>query len=722
MKTKSSTEVITVRVVRVRSTSETFSVYQAEREDQPLGAAVQFLGLMVKQFTGPVRQMQRWCIAGSMVDDPRWGQQFAAQFATLATPRDDRELEAFLTSDLIDGWGYWAYDRLARAGRHWEGGTYRLCEHPEQMTEIEGITPEMIASLQAAWTRGSGLAPIYAQLADWGCNSRQSDALVKHYGFLTVEKLTENPYSDLLEINGYGWKTADAIASALSFAVDDPRRIVAGLEVAVHEATWQGGSTWLDEGASVVAAMYLLHLSSPVVRAELDAAVADGRLVRDGDRIYPESLYRAEQTIAAQVAQRVSRHGLSFSDRAASLEVPPHLSPEQYQAVLMGLAEPLCMLTGGPGTGKTTTLRTLIDDAQAIGLAVTCMAPTGKAAARMAEATGHPASTIHSRLRLRPGDTSMPDDFEPLTGLVIVDEVSMLDTSLAATMLGRIAQSAQILLVGDPDQLPSVGPGAVLRDFISADRLPRVHLDHVYRNEAGIAVNAARMRAGDMLLSLPDCQIINAESQETALLCVLDQVDHALLAGKSRDQVLVLTPTNDGPVGRYALNQVLQTALAEAPAGSGITQYVPSAKDPDGTVHKRSEELRPGDRVMVTRNSSELGVFNGQTGTITEVHAPKSLDVDIDGAVVNFEGENKRMLTLAYAITGHKSQGSEAPIVIAPIFPSRVLSREWLYTVMTRGKEQCILIGDVPAIQACISVRHCNERRTGLVEAIHATN
>lgn len=712
MKKQSSTEVLTVRVSRVRSTSETFSVYQAEKEGELLGS------MTVKQFTGPVRQMQRWCVAGSMVDDPRWGKQFSAQFATLARPTNDRQLEDFLCSGLVDGWGYHEY---YSARQQCDGSLLQTIEqHPEQLADLGGITPEMIASLQAAWTRGSGLAPIYAQLADWGCNSRQSDALVKHYGFPTVEKLTENPYSDLLEINGYGWKTADAIAQALSFAVDDPRRIVAGLEVAVHEATWQGGSTWLDEGASVVAAMYLLHLSSPVVRAELDAAVADGRLVRDGDRIYPESLYRAEQTIAAQIAQRVA---LTEHDPDGPTDMSfEGCSQEQSIAVCMALDNPISLLTGGPGTGKTTTLKALIGEALAHQWSVTCMAPTGKAAARMAEATGHPASTIHSRLRLRPGDTRMPDDFEPLTGLVIVDEVSMLDTSLAATMLERISPAAQILLVGDPDQLPSVGPGAVLRDLISADTLPRVHLDHVYRNEAGIAVNAARMRAGDNILSLPDCQIISADSQDAALLWVLDQVDHALLAGKSRDQVLVLTPTNDGPVGRYALNQVLQTALAESPAGSGITQYVPSAKDPDGTVHKRSEELRPGDRVMVTRNSSELGVFNGQTGTVVEVHAPKSLDVDIDGATVNFEGENKRMLTLAYAITGHKSQGSEAPIVIAPIFPSRVLSREWLYTVMTRSKEACILIGDVPAIQGCISVQRCNERRTGLVEAIHATN
>src|ERR1035437_310968 len=217
----------------------------------------------------------------------------------------------------------------------------------------------------------------------------------------------------------------------------------------------------------------------------------------------------------------------------------------------MALSEPLCLLTGGPGTGKTTTLKTLISAANSLHLAVTLMAPTGKAAARMTEATGHPASTIHSRLKIVPGNAPKPDSMEPVNGLVIVDEISMLDTSLAAAMLSRISPAAQILLVGDPDQLPSVGPGAVLRDLLIANLIPRVHLDHVYRNEAGIAVNAARMRAGQNILNLPDCEIIVSGSPDSALVQVLAAV-------RNYRDALVLTPTNDGSCGRYALNALLQ--------------------------------------------------------------------------------------------------------------------------------------------------------------------
>jgi exodeoxyribonuclease V alpha subunit len=230
------------------------------------------------------------------------------------------------------------------------------------------------------------------------------------------------------------------------------------------------------------------------------------------------------------------------------------------------------------------------------------------------------------------------------------------------------------------------------------------------------------MREGKDILSLPDCRIIPTQTPEHAAAVI-----QRMLSGLQDDDcpagdTLVLCPTNDGASGRYALNSMLQPIINDAPEGSGVTQYVPSAKDPDGTIRKRSEELRPGDKVMVIKNSSGLGVFNGQTGTVVDLNAPKSLDVEIDGQVVTFAGEDKRMLTLAYAITGHKSQGSEAPIVIAPIFPSRVLSREWLYTVITRARQRVYLIGDQTAIQGCIAVQRCNERRTGLVEALARGN
>lgn len=707
-KSPSKMQQITVRVDRVKNTSDSFSVYTAREEGTLLPPRT------VKQFLGPVRSQQRWILAGSEIHDPRWGTQFVAQFAALAAPDNLRDLEAFLISGLVDGWDWHA---AMAVNRHYNGHGPTMLDvcgnRPYELAEVDGITPEMIAGLQAAWKRGSGLAATFAQLGEWGCSSRQSEALVKYYGADVIERLRDNPYAGMLQIIGYGWKSADSIGRWLGFAADDPRRVHAGLETAVHEATWQAGHTWLYQGQAVQAAADLLNLPTTTVTRRIDSAVADSQLIRVADRIWPESLYVAECAIAGQIAQRLAQRQY-YGALGSALGDPGQCSPEQWHAVQMALTEPLSLLTGGPGTGKTTTLKTLIAAAQDNQLAVTLMAPTGKAAARMTEATGYPAATIHSRLKIVPGNAPKPGTMEPVSGLVIVDEISMLDTSVAAAMLSRISSNAQILLVGDPDQLPSVGPGAVLRDLLIANTIPRVHLDKVYRNDAGVAINAARMRAGQSLIDLPDCELIAADGPEQALQQVLATVH-------IHRGALVLTPTNDGPCGRWVLNQLLQPILNPGKIGTGIKQYAGSTKDPDGTLQKREEELCLGDRVMVIRNQSELGVFNGQVGTVVDVMVPRSLDVEIDGEVIHFAGEDKRLLTLAYAITGHKAQGSEAPVVIAPIFRSRVLSREWLYTVITRAKERCYLIGDVQAIQGCITVQRAQDRRTGLVDAIERT-
>lgn len=705
---KTPMEQITVRVDRVKNTSDSFSVYTAREEGTLLPPRT------VKQFSGPVRSQQRWALAGSEIHDPRWGTQFVAQFAALAAPETVRDLENFLTSGLVDGWDW--HSAMAMNSHYTAHGPTMLdvcANRPHELLDVPGITPEMVASLQSAWQRGSGLAATFAQLGEWGCTSRQAESLVKYYGADVIERLRQNPYADMLEIIYYGWKSADAIGRWLGIAGDDPRRVAAGLETAVHEDTWKAGHTWLYQGQAIQAAVELLNLPQATVAGQVDTAVGNSQLIRVGDRIWPESLYAAEGCIAAQIEARLATPSLD-GIYMGLIEEEIDASPEQWRAVEMALCEPLSLLTGGPGTGKTTTLRALIAAAHNQQLAVTLMAPTGKAAARMAEATGHPATTIHSRLKIVPGNAPRPEGLEPVNGLVIVDEISMLDTSLAAALLSRISPNAQILLVGDPDQLPSVGPGAVLRDLLTANRIPRVHLDKVYRNEAGIAVNAARMRAGQNILDLPDCEIIPSDSPDSALVQVLAAV-------RNHRDALVLTPTNDGPCGRYALNALLQPILNPGKIGSGIAQYAGSTKDPDGTVEKRQEELCLGDRVMVIRNHSELGVFNGQVGIVVDISVPRSLDVDIDGEVITFAGEDRRLLTLAYAITGHKAQGSEAPTVIVPVFPSRVLSREWLYTVITRARERCYLIGDVSAIQSCIKVQRSKDRRTGLVEAIRRT-
>lgn len=705
-KQTSKMQQIIVRADRVRNTSDGFSVYTAREEGVILPPRT------IKQFSGPVRSQQRWVLAGAEVQDPRWGTQFVAQFAALAAPDTMADLEAFLISGLVDGWDWHSYH--AALNVFGPGRLLEVChDKPEELSGIHGITAEMVASLRDAWQRGSGLSGTFAQLGEWGCTTRQAEALVKFYGASVLEKLTDNPYADLLDISGYGWKTADSIGRQQGINPRDPRRVTAGLETAVHEQTWQAGHTWLYEGQAAMKAAELLEILPQYAQAEIGTAVANGHLTRVDDRVWPASLYHAEKTIAAQIAQRLSQR--QYLGPAGSIPaLRGECSEEQYYAVLMALTEPISLLTGGPGTGKTTTLKTLIMAAFESHIPTTLMAPTGKAASRMTEATGYPASTIHRRLCISPGEAGSAANMEPVNGLVIIDEISMLDTSLAAAMLSRISPAAQILLVGDPDQLPSVGPGAVLRDLLTADALPRIHLEKVFRNEAGIAVNAARMREGKNLLDLPDCELIAADGPEQALQQVLPAVQ------LHRD-ALVLTPTNDGPCGRWALNQLLQPLLNPGKIGTGIKQYAGSTKDPDGTLQKREEELCMGDRVMVIRNNSELGVFNGQTGVVVDLMVPRSLDVQIDGEVITFAGEDRRLLTLAYAITGHKAQGSEAPTVIVPIFPSRVLSREWLYTVVTRARERCLLIGDMKAIQGCIRVQRSNERRTGLVEAIATT-
>jgi exodeoxyribonuclease V alpha subunit len=696
-------ETITVTVNRPFKMTDSWALYSA-REDGNL------FERKVLQFVSPVRAGQRWILAGNEKTDDR-GTAFTAQWAALATPTTLRGLYDFLASGHVEGWNHFDYQTLRDALG--DADLLTACEQPHRLAAIDGISQEMIDSLHAAWRRGSGLAAVFAQLTEWGCTTRQSESLVKYYGADVIERLRENPYVDMLEILYYGWKSADSIGRWLGIAGDDPRRIAAGLETAVHEDTWKAGHTWLYEGQAVMAAADLLNLPQSTVTRQVDTAVGAAQLIRVGDRIWPESLYAAERTIAAQITQRLTQR--QYYGALGSAEGDPgQCSPEQWHAVQLALTEPISLLTGGPGTGKTTTLKTLIAAAHDNQLSVTLMAPTGKAAARMTEATGHPATTIHSRLKIVPGNAPRPDSMEPVTGLVIVDEISMLDTSLAAAMLSRISPNAQILLVGDPDQLPSVGPGAVLRDLLIANRIPRVHLDKVYRNEAGIAVNAARMRAGQNILDVPDCQIIPATSPEHAQTELFAAITNHLDA-------LVLTPTNDGPCGRYALNALLQPILNPGKVGTGIVQYAGSTKDPDGTVEKRQEELCLGDKVMVMRNHSELGVFNGQVGTVVDVMVPRSLDVEIDGEVIRFAGEDRRLLTLAYAITGHKAQGSEAPTVIVPVFRSRVLSREWLYTVITRARERCYLIGDVQAIQSCIKIQRAQERRTGLVEAIART-
>ena len=691
-------ETLTVVIDRVRTTGESFTICTARADGEMFASTY-------KMFAGPFYPYQRIICCGAVHEDPKWGSQFVCSFAALATPRDTSELRDFLRS--VDGWRAHHIDYvLERFGQ--EACTV-LDSHPSSVLEVEGITDPMLDALTDAWHRGRGLAGVFAQLGEWGIGQSLSDRLVKYYRASVLDVLRENPYEPITPMSYYTWKTAEAVARCLEIGNDDPRRIRAGVAEAVRRGTVQDGHTWMWHGAAVMSAAALLGIDDETIQDILDADEDHGLIVREDEHVYPYGVHFAENMIATQLAHRLSREPLVQPDTLDALEKPEHLSDEQWAAVHMALTNTVSLLTGGPGVGKTSTIGALIHGAEALRLPVTLLAPTGKAARRMTEATNYPASTIHKKLGITPGVVGASAD--KLTGLVVCDEVSMCDTSVMASMLDGISLDAHILLVGDPDQLPSVGPGAVLRDILASDLLTRIHLTKVYRNDAGVAVNCSRIRAGENIIHLDDCQLRFALNPESARRLVLDLVRHEIPAmGYTLDDVLVLCPTNDGEAGRHRLNTDLQQFHNGSRAGTGLELKA------DGKVY----ELREGDRVIFTKNNSELGVANGETGRVTAVHSPKSITVAVEGREITLTGEDRYLVQLAYAITVHKSQGSEAPVVIVPVFHSRVLSREIIYTAISRARARCYLIGDQQAIQGCLRIVRADERRTGLQDRLAA--
>ncbi|HVA91032.1 MAG TPA: AAA family ATPase, partial [Chloroflexota bacterium] len=420
---------------------------------------------------------------------------------------------------------------------------------------------------------------------------------------------------------------------------------------------------------------------------------------------------------------------------AAGLDRPPRdsgdhsiqVSDDQWRAVQMALTNRWSVLTGGPGTGKTTVLKEVVAAAKRLGWEegeIVLLAPTGIAARRMAAATGHPAGTIHSALGLLPDHAGVGDVVHHLSGLVIVDETSMLDTEVASALLSGLSPDSHILFVGDPDQLPSVGRGAVLRDLLAAQAaLPgeapaHVHLDTVYRTGpgSGIAVNAAHIRRGEMIEDRSDCEIKSEKGSQATHNRIIQLVRESLEGNYDPNKVLVIAPTNEV---RNNLNEALQGIL-NGKAPGNLVQYPLRG---GGGGKKLVYQIRVGDPVIVTRNGKELNVSNGERGTVTAIDASGSISVDLaghDGPVV-FRDWARKDLELAYAITGHKSQGNQAPVVIValpepstPSRPSWMAYREWLYTALTRAERQAYLVGDPAAIKECIANPRGEERRTGL--------
>ena len=543
-------------------------------------------------------------------------------------------------------------------------------------------------------------------------------AIEEKYGeHRAVGVIKSNPYQLAEDIDGVGFKRADEVAEKLGYGKEDPRRIRAGLKFALQEQMQAAGHCCMPRVmlAAKAAHKNVLDIDIELVKPEIDAAITDGLIAEDVDAIYLPKYLEAERFVAMRIATLRRTAGNSGDADAivqeAERQTGIKYNEQQRDAIRKAATEGVMILTGGPGTGKTTTLRGMLAVLTHYGYTYELCAPTGRAAKRMSEMTNKPASTIHRLLEYQEGKFSR-DESNPLAADVIIcDEASMVDLLLMQSLLKAMKVGAKFIIIGDNDQLPSVGPGRVLGDLIDSGKVPTVKLTQIHRQAEGsyIIYNAHRIINGNFPIldnkNSKDFFFDNAEDEEKAAQEVISLVKTRLPAQFPGKEIQVLCPNRKNSTGCNMLNVIMQEALnPEGPA----TEHC-------GTIYRK------GDRVMQTKNNYQKGVFNGDVGTVTSADGDSIYVMFDDGDTAqHYADEELGELDLAYATTIHKSQGSEYDIVVVVLMKSAsiMLQRNLLYTAVTRAKNVCLIVGQKQAIYTCIAEWRMTPRQTRLKERL----
>ncbi|HEX4964976.1 MAG TPA: ATP-dependent RecD-like DNA helicase [Thermoanaerobaculia bacterium] len=666
-------------------------------------------------------------LTGAWIQDPKYGRQFrVASYATV-TPATVGGIEKYLGSGLIRGIGKVMASRLvATFGLE----TLDVIENrPERLVEVEGIGPKRSREILRAWDEQREIKEVMIFLQSHGVSTSYAIKIYKAYGPRATELVKENPYRLATDIYGIGFKTADKIAAALGVPPTAPQRIEAGSLYLLGQGADRGHvylprQTLLEEAEKLLEVPPALAEQALPALAEKELIVLEALAAAPGEQaVFLKSLHTAEAGVAARIRALLVQPPLPLEidlDRALDWfekHERIELARQQRQAIRAGLTRKALVITGGPGTGKTTLVRGLVKILEKKKQRVLLAAPTGRAAKRLAEATGAEATTLHRLLELDPKTRQFVRNREhPLScDLLIVDEASMLDTVLAHHVLRAVPDHGRLILVGDVDQLPSVGPGRVLADLIRSQAVEVVRLTEIFRQaeRSLIVVNAHRVNQGLMpVLESVDSDgdfffIERAEPQE--LVETVAQLVSRRIPAKfgldPTEQVQVLTPMNRGPLGTENLNSVLRELLN--PQGAEVT--------------RGGQTLRVGDKVMQVRNNYDLEVFNGDIGRITAVDEVDQLvTVAFDGREVVYDHGALDELVLAYACTIHKSQGSEYPCVVIPLHSSHyvMLQRNLLYTALTRAKRLAVLVGEERALRIAVGNRRVRARFTRLAERL----
>lgn len=645
--------------------------------------------------------------------DRKYGQQFQCSTWEEVMPATAYGIEKYLGSGLVKGIGP-KFARLIvdRFGT----GTIDVIETDiERLNEVHGIGPKRIAKIRESWEKQKDIKNVMLFLQGHGVSTAFAAKIYREYGKESVSKVQENPYRLADDIWGIGFKTADGIASKMGYGKDDPRRVRSGILYTLGQLA--------DEGHCFATGEQLLRTSAELLdvgEEAIGAVLADmagaGDVITDGEAIYLPPFHYAECGVARRLLALRNGNGSLFSEDEPEL---PHgegivYDQTQLEAVRLALKSKVMVLTGGPGTGKTTTTKAIIGALRSSGMKVLLAAPTGRASKRMSEATGMEAKTIHRMLEYNPKDGYQRNADNPLSGdALIVDECSMIDILLMNNLLKAVPDGMRLILVGDIDQLPSVGAGNVLRDIIDSGAVPVIRLTRIFRQaqSSRIVMSAHAVNAG----RLPDLSngrdtdffFLREEDPEKVAESIVDLVGRRLPGayGIGADSIQVLTPMQRGAVGAASLNIALQQSLN----GNG------------DSLSRGGYTFRKGDRVMQLRNDYDKEVFNGDLGYITEVNLEdRVLKVDFDGRETAYDSTELDELSLAYATTIHKAQGSEYPVVVIPVMMNHfvMLQRNLIYTGITRARKVCVLIGQLKALSYAVRNLTVQKRNTRLKERL----
>ena len=653
-------------------------------------------------------------LTGLWRDHPQYGAQFQVTYYKETKPATITGIEKYLGSGLIKGVGPVTARRIVA---HFGLQTLDIIEnHIDRLIEVPGIAKKRIRMIQSAWETQKAIKEVMIFLQSHGISTTYAVKIFKQYGNAAIATVTNNPYQLATDIYGIGFITADAIARNLGIAPDSEYRYRAGIIHVLGEAA-EDGHCFLPQAELIEQTVQRLslkeHQPNPQTIAELLIQMGmEEQLIMQGHRqhqfiYYQPSFYYSEQNLAAQLQGLLTRpvtvdlprvqNWIERFTQAKGIE----LSAQQQQAVEMAASQRVAILTSLPGCGKTFTTRTIVALMKAMGKSIALASPTGRAAQRLNEMTGCEAKTIHRLLEFDPKTMKFKRDADnPIEArAIVVDEASMLDLFLAHSLIKAIPSDAQLLLVGDTDQLPSVGPGNVLRDLIASEQVPVVRLTQVFRQaaESFIVSNAHRINSGQypQLESISvtprsDCLWLNAPEPQHGVLGIQELVTNVIpqLGFDPARDVQVLCPMTRGEVGTRNLNSILQS-LINPPSAS-------KAEIKSGGI-----VLRVGDRVIQQVNDYDREVFNGDLGTITAIDLEEQeVTVQYQERLVTYDYADLNEITLAFATSIHKSQGSEYPLVILPLYMQHymMLSRNLLYTGLTRAKQLAILVGSAKAI------------------------